>query len=579
MLDDYTKCSKKQALEYVRQHGYLLQYLSDELKDDYDVVLSALKENPSTFKYASERLRDNKELALISMKDFGYSLEFASCRLKSDKEVVLTAVTRDGFALEYASDELKNDKDVVLRAIESGKFCYSDFGSTIKKDREICINAFTKDQDLSTPLYELECDINEEFLCDALSRNGMKLKVVGAIWQRNKNVVISAIKENPDALQFANKRLRESPEILKYITGDVIEAIPDEKTKTSANIKADVKVNVNTSVNANDKVSIKDEEKKLQETITIYDILNESTNIDDSSNIESNNSNDNVKDTNIVNNVKTQNTENNNNIENTEKTDTTSTTNNLDREKIIEQLKRGLNYSTLDEKYKEDKEIAMVALKKNADNIKYISQNLKKDKDIGLQATLDGHVLNFKYISDNLKNDREFVLTVLTYYNPIDFPGRTLSIYDNISKNLRGDKEIALIALEGNPACFGRVSDKLKDDLEIVTIVAKSGFYSSYIDDKFTGNKDFILNILEEKGDNRIPWDNVYSLIKNTSFKLRDDKDVMLSAIKIAPDVINLASSRLLNDEDFILCAVKENDYVRYHMPDKYKDTIKKLLS
>ena len=44
------------------------------------------------------------------------AIEYASEELRADKEVVMAAVKNDGFALEYASDELKADKELVMLA-------------------------------------------------------------------------------------------------------------------------------------------------------------------------------------------------------------------------------------------------------------------------------------------------------------------------------------------------------------------------------------------------------------------------------------------------------------------------------
>jgi hypothetical protein len=44
-------------------------------------------------------------------------LQYASDDLKADKEVVLAAVTQNGNALQYASEDLKADKEVVLAAV------------------------------------------------------------------------------------------------------------------------------------------------------------------------------------------------------------------------------------------------------------------------------------------------------------------------------------------------------------------------------------------------------------------------------------------------------------------------------
>jgi hypothetical protein len=44
-------------------------------------------------------------------------LQYASEDLKSDREIVLAAVTQRGWSLKYASDALKADRDIVLVAV------------------------------------------------------------------------------------------------------------------------------------------------------------------------------------------------------------------------------------------------------------------------------------------------------------------------------------------------------------------------------------------------------------------------------------------------------------------------------
>ncbi len=46
------------------------------------------------------------------------SLEFASDELKKDREVVLTAIRNYVNALEVVSEELRGDKEIVLAAIQ-----------------------------------------------------------------------------------------------------------------------------------------------------------------------------------------------------------------------------------------------------------------------------------------------------------------------------------------------------------------------------------------------------------------------------------------------------------------------------
>ena len=52
-------------LEVVSKSGSSLRFASNRLKDDRDVVLAALRNNPFAFVYASERLQKDKELKKI----------------------------------------------------------------------------------------------------------------------------------------------------------------------------------------------------------------------------------------------------------------------------------------------------------------------------------------------------------------------------------------------------------------------------------------------------------------------------------------------------------------------------------
>ena len=62
-----------------------------------------------------------KEKAILAVKNDGFALEYASDELKADKEVVMAAVQNDENegVINFASDELKADKEVVMAAVQS----------------------------------------------------------------------------------------------------------------------------------------------------------------------------------------------------------------------------------------------------------------------------------------------------------------------------------------------------------------------------------------------------------------------------------------------------------------------------
>ena len=79
------------ALKRVGLDGYALQFVSNELK------------------YASDELRNDRDVVLTAVKQDGWALGWASLELRNNKEVVLTAVRQDSRALEWVSKELQNE--------------------------------------------------------------------------------------------------------------------------------------------------------------------------------------------------------------------------------------------------------------------------------------------------------------------------------------------------------------------------------------------------------------------------------------------------------------------------------------
>ena len=64
-------------------------------------------------------------MVLAAIQQHGGALEYASEGLRGDREVVLAAVQQDWRALQYASEGLKGDREVAARN-ESGVFQHTD---------------------------------------------------------------------------------------------------------------------------------------------------------------------------------------------------------------------------------------------------------------------------------------------------------------------------------------------------------------------------------------------------------------------------------------------------------------------
>ena len=103
-------------------NGVMLSYVSEELKDDYDIVYKAVKGYGLQIEDASERLRDDDVLCFLAVDNFPPAFEFISHRLRDDKTILLAALRKVDKEdakeiLSYASERLKQD-ETIIRLIE-----------------------------------------------------------------------------------------------------------------------------------------------------------------------------------------------------------------------------------------------------------------------------------------------------------------------------------------------------------------------------------------------------------------------------------------------------------------------------
>jgi len=138
------KADKELVMAAVKSDGGALLYASDELKADKELVMEAVKSGDDVLMHASDELRADKELVMAAVKLYGGALMHASDELRADKEVVMAAVKDAGWALEYASDELKADKEVVMTGAEE---------FSMEKDR---VEEIDKVEEMSVESEELE---------------------------------------------------------------------------------------------------------------------------------------------------------------------------------------------------------------------------------------------------------------------------------------------------------------------------------------------------------------------------------------------------------------------------------------
>jgi len=123
-------------IDILKENGLLLEYASDELRSDLDIVSIAITNNGLSIRYADNFMND-PSIVFMAISQNGMALEFASEELQNNFFIVLNAVLQNGFAIQFSSDDLKENKEIVIAALKQDVRSKSWISHDIKQDPEI----------------------------------------------------------------------------------------------------------------------------------------------------------------------------------------------------------------------------------------------------------------------------------------------------------------------------------------------------------------------------------------------------------------------------------------------------------
>lgn len=115
--------NKNFARMVVSLDGRLLKHLIS-FQDDLDIVITAIDQTSDAYEFASHALRSNKNLALrtVTNDEFHRSvplLDWVSDELKEDHEVILASIKSDFFNITRVPSHLKQNKAFIREALKA----------------------------------------------------------------------------------------------------------------------------------------------------------------------------------------------------------------------------------------------------------------------------------------------------------------------------------------------------------------------------------------------------------------------------------------------------------------------------
>ena len=399
------------CFEVFQKEVYPEQFLPEKVKQNQNFILKVLKSDEEygfdllNYQGWSElvlnHMGKDRDFALAALRINGLLLKYIAQRkdksityknLLEDREVILTAVKNHGSALQYVPDLLKYDPEIVLEAVKN-------FGNAIKyvKDR------FGNDKKL--------------FLV-AVANSGSALEHADEILKKDRELVVCALENYGRTLQYAHESLKKDKELVALaVTNNgfaLLDADPSFRTNKEIILAA---VNTHGRVLRFIKHEYQDKEIvlaalrnggiikfaapifKSDKEITLEAIIH---------------SNDAILeiDPSLL----------------------------QDRAFMLDVAKH-TSYSRLlkvDAKYKEDKELALIAIGQDHQALKFFSDDIRKDRLIALQA-VKHYGLALKYVNKEFQKDPEIVSEAVkndplaieyTDMNEIEIDAQTTTVDD-----------------------------------------------------------------------------------------------------------------------------------------------------
>ena len=125
-------------------NGWDLEFASEDLKRDREIVMAAVKQDFRALEFASDTLKRDRDILMAAVKQGGNALKFASEDLQKDRKIVMAAVNQNGWALRFASDILQKDREIVMAAVNQNGWALRFASEEVQKDREIVMAAVKK---------------------------------------------------------------------------------------------------------------------------------------------------------------------------------------------------------------------------------------------------------------------------------------------------------------------------------------------------------------------------------------------------------------------------------------------------
>jgi hypothetical protein len=205
------------VLSAVQYYGDILRFVTEELRLDKEILSAAPDYSEYILSYFGHYPYDKKLFLAAVSKNYRV-LEYASNKLLSDKDILLAALD-DLFCDDHKIHEiisktkLIKDKEFLLKIIKKRPTFYCELSEKLQRNMDIVLTAVRYQLDLHNLPDELQK--NRRVVMEAVKHDGYKLELIPPEYSRRRDIILEALKQNGGAVLYLPKELKCDYEIAK----------------------------------------------------------------------------------------------------------------------------------------------------------------------------------------------------------------------------------------------------------------------------------------------------------------------------------------------------------------------------
>jgi hypothetical protein len=168
-----------------------------------------------------------KLAAMKTVEEDGLKLKFLDAIFRNDIDVVLAAIQENPYALEYASLDCRNNPLVVIPALESGEDVYQFVGRDFKIDRNIAVS-LVRENGLNLAYLIFAYQDDEEIVRLAIQQNPEALYFASPRLKKDVDFVLDSIRGQEWAIEKADSSIVTDSRVVSAIDDEILRPLQEE---------------------------------------------------------------------------------------------------------------------------------------------------------------------------------------------------------------------------------------------------------------------------------------------------------------------------------------------------------------